>query len=81
MRDGHTWTCWRDSLDPHLTDLLVRVWALMERHQVELDAPGFGRAGTVIRYGHYGRPVIVFPSERAGPGTTRATAWSARSPT
>ena len=53
----------------------------MERHQVELDAPGFGRAGTVIRYGHWGRPVLVFPSERAGPGTTRATAWSARSPT
>ena len=35
----------------------------MERHQVELDAPGFGRAGTVIRYGHWGRPVLVFPSE------------------
>ena len=35
----------------------------MERQQVELDAPGFGRAGTVIRYGHYGRPVLVFPSE------------------
>jgi enterochelin esterase-like enzyme len=27
VRDGHTWTCWRDSLDPHLTDLLTRVWA------------------------------------------------------
>jgi enterochelin esterase-like enzyme len=25
-RDGHTWTCWRDTLDPHLTDLLLRVW-------------------------------------------------------
>ena len=36
----------------------------MERHQVELDAPGLDRAGTVIRYGHSGRPVIVFPSER-----------------
>src|SRR3954471_22809599 len=36
----------------------------MERHQVELDAPGFGRSGTVIRYGHWGRPVLVFPSER-----------------
>jgi len=23
----------------------------MERHQVELDAPGFDRPGTVIRYG------------------------------
>jgi enterochelin esterase family protein len=26
VRDGHTWTCWRDTLDPHLTDLLLRVW-------------------------------------------------------
>ena len=26
-RDGHTWTCWRDTLDPHLTDLLTKVWA------------------------------------------------------
>jgi enterochelin esterase-like enzyme len=26
-RDGHTWTCWRDLLDPYLTDLLLRVWA------------------------------------------------------
>jgi enterochelin esterase family protein len=27
VRDGHTWTCWRDTLDPHLTDLLTKVWA------------------------------------------------------
>lgn len=26
-RQGHTWTCWRDLLDPHLTDLLRTVWA------------------------------------------------------
>ena len=26
VRQGHTWTCWRDLLDPHLTDLLTRVW-------------------------------------------------------
>ncbi len=25
-RQAHTWTCWRDLLDPHLTDLLQRVW-------------------------------------------------------
>lgn len=25
-RQGHTWTCWRDTLDPHLTDLLRKVW-------------------------------------------------------
>jgi esterase/lipase superfamily enzyme len=35
----------------------------MERHQVELDSP-FGRPGTVIRYGHWGRPVLVFPAEQ-----------------
>ena len=27
IRDGHTWTCWRATLDPHLTALLLRVWA------------------------------------------------------
>jgi esterase/lipase superfamily enzyme len=36
----------------------------MDRFQLELDAPGLDRAGTVIRYGHFGRPVIAFPSER-----------------
>jgi esterase/lipase superfamily enzyme len=36
----------------------------MDRIQVELGAPGLDRAGTVIRYGHFGRPVLVFPSER-----------------
>ncbi len=25
-RQGHTWTCWRDLLDPYLTDLLSKVW-------------------------------------------------------
>lgn len=34
----------------------------MEREQVELDTEGVGR-GAVIRYGHFGRPVLVFPSE------------------
>ena len=36
----------------------------MERVQVELHAPGLDRTGTVVRYGHFGRPVVVFPSER-----------------
>jgi enterochelin esterase-like enzyme len=27
VRDGHTWTCWRDTLHPHLTDLLTAVWS------------------------------------------------------
>ncbi|GAA0806327.1 alpha/beta hydrolase [Spirilliplanes yamanashiensis] len=29
--DAHTWTAWRDALDPYLTDLLRRVWP-PERH-------------------------------------------------
>lgn len=35
----------------------------MERIHVDIDAPAFGRAGSVIRYGHWGRPVIAFPGE------------------
>ena len=27
VRQGHTWTCWRDSLHPHLADLLKKAWA------------------------------------------------------
>jgi enterochelin esterase-like enzyme len=26
VRQGHTWTCWRDSLHPHLAGLLTRAW-------------------------------------------------------
>ncbi len=36
----------------------------MQREQVELAAAGLDRPGTVIRYGHWGRPVVVFPSEQ-----------------
>jgi esterase/lipase superfamily enzyme len=36
----------------------------MRRDQVELDAPSIGGAGTVIAYGHWGRPVLVFPAEQ-----------------
>lgn len=35
----------------------------MERVHVDLPMPGFDRPGSVIRYGHWGRPVLVFPSE------------------
>ncbi len=35
----------------------------MERVHHEIWAPGFDRHGVVIRYGHYGKPVVVFPSE------------------
>jgi enterochelin esterase family protein len=27
VRQGHTWMCWRDTLDPHLTALLRNVWS------------------------------------------------------
>jgi esterase/lipase superfamily enzyme len=30
----------------------------------ELYSPAIGAAGTVISYGHYGRPVLAFPAER-----------------
>ncbi len=35
----------------------------MEREQAEIWGEGLDRPGTVIRYGHYGRPVLAFPSE------------------
>ena len=36
----------------------------MKRHQVELPlGSGIDRGMTVITYGHWGRPVLVFPSE------------------
>jgi esterase/lipase superfamily enzyme len=34
----------------------------MRREPVELGSAGF--SGTVVAYGHYGRPVLVFPSEQ-----------------
>jgi enterochelin esterase family protein len=27
VKQGHTWTCWRDSLHPHLGELLKKVWS------------------------------------------------------
>ena len=36
----------------------------MRREQVEIEAPSIGGAGTVIGYGHYGRPVLLFPAEQ-----------------
>jgi esterase/lipase superfamily enzyme len=33
-------------------------------HHVELYSPAIGAAGTVVSYGHYGRPVLAFPAER-----------------
>src|SRR4029079_7681960 len=34
------------------------------REQVEIEAPSIGGAGSVIGYGHYGRPVLLFPAEQ-----------------
>jgi esterase/lipase superfamily enzyme len=36
----------------------------MREHEVELYSPAIGAAGTVVGYGHWGRPVLVFPSEQ-----------------
>jgi esterase/lipase superfamily enzyme len=36
----------------------------------ELHSPAIGAAGSVIAYGHYGRPVLAFPAERG-----RARDW------
>jgi esterase/lipase superfamily enzyme len=40
----------------------------MNRRVVDLWAPAIGASGTVLAYGHWGPPVLVFPSEagRAG---------------
>jgi esterase/lipase superfamily enzyme len=37
----------------------------MREHRVDLHSRAIGAAGTVVGYGHYGRPVLVFPSEAA----------------
>jgi esterase/lipase superfamily enzyme len=36
----------------------------MRREQVEIDAPSIGGTGTVIGYGHFGRPLLLFAAER-----------------
>ena len=36
----------------------------MSRAQAELWSDRIGAAGTLIRYGHFGRPVLVFPAEQ-----------------
>jgi esterase/lipase superfamily enzyme len=36
----------------------------VNREMTELWSAAMGTAGTVIRYGHWGRPVLVFPTER-----------------
>ena len=59
VRDAHNWTCWRDAFDPHLPALIEAV--RMNRRVVDIDG------GSVIAYGHYGRPLVAFPSENGEP--------------
>lgn len=40
----------------------------MDGQQVDLPVPGRSERLTAIRYGHYGRPVLVFPSEAGHAG-------------
>jgi esterase/lipase superfamily enzyme len=40
----------------------------VREHWVELFSPAIGTAGSVVSYGHYGRPVLVFPSEQGRAG-------------
>ena len=48
----------------------------MQRRAIEIDG------GDVLAYGHYGRPVVAFPSENGRGATTGRTAgWSTRSAT
>lgn len=44
----------------------------MRREQATLDAPALGGAGTLIAYGHYGRPVLCFPAESGSAGDFEA---------
>ena len=70
VRDVHNYTAWRDAFDPWLTGLLREVArresparrAAMTR-SVELTSPASGWRGQVVAYGHWGAPVLVFPSE------------------
>ncbi len=34
------------------------------RREIEIDAPAIGAPGTALAYGHWGRPVLAFPSEQ-----------------
>jgi esterase/lipase superfamily enzyme len=40
----------------------------VNREVAQLWSDALGAAGTVIRYGHWGRPVLAFPSEQGQAG-------------
>jgi len=52
VRDGHTWTAWRDAWDPHLPALIES--RNVTRRTIEITA-------APSRLRHYGRPVVAFP--------------------
>jgi esterase/lipase superfamily enzyme len=41
---------------------------LLRRRVIDLWSPAIGASGTVLAYGHWGRPVLVFPSEAGQAG-------------
>jgi esterase/lipase superfamily enzyme len=52
----------------------------VNRHQLELPlGSGIDRGMTIVQYGHYGRPVLVFPSEAGAPGTLKTMGCSTQS--
>ena len=60
--DMHNYTGWRDALRPAPDAPAPAGLDAMSAH--ELYSPAIGAAGTVVTYGHYGRPVLAFPAER-----------------
>ena len=59
-RDAHNWVSWRDVLEPHLPLLLETPVGV--RREIALEG------GELIAYGHYGRPLLAFPSEQGPAG-------------
>ena len=45
VRDGHNYTCWRDLLDPSLTDLMARTWSTPELAHGDRTDRGRARNG------------------------------------
>ena len=45
----------------------------VERRETELHSPAIGASGRVVAYGHWGRPLLAFPSEQGS-----ATDWEER---
>ena len=69
FRDGHNWVAWRDCFHPHLCDSCRG--DLSER--ASLWSPAIRPTGVLV-YGHWGRPLLAFPSEQGPRGSTRSAA-------